>query len=1002
MGVGFFRSVRPQIVALGIVPLVLLIALTVATSWLYRAAEASTNEAIHTTTITEITRALSSLEVTADGHAGAYIVAGEKAARVRFYDTVRQLHATSAELERAAVTATEKRHAETIVTHLNERLDILRRSVEYVDAGDKKQAILTLSGKNSDAPFLAFHKAIEDFAKYERSREIESAQRFLALLQIAYRSVFVFTILACIITLALTAGLGLRLTRRMNYVVQRAGSYAESGMTLPPVDGDDEIATIDRAFSNLIEAVERRESLLKRYQLLAETADDAILFVDDRTDRIVDCNSAAARMFGYLREELIGIPASTIRGPRPILYGEGAGTRSDGTKIPIEVRTALSKGNVATMHIAIVRDITERRHTEVALRNALAQAVEASRMKSEFVSTMSHEIRTPMNAVIGMSELLLETPLTPEQEEYVRVLRSSGQSLLSVINDILDFSKIEAGRMELSYEDFSLLSVVEDSAWIAANAARQKQIELMMFVDPNIPDPLLGDRDRIRQILVNLVSNAVKFTEHGFVSVIAELEELRNSFAVIRVAVQDTGIGMNEEQIQKLFTAFQQADGSTTRRFGGTGLGLAISQRLARLMDTEIQVESTPGQGSRFYFTVALRVGQGDRRPHRGTPPEMRVLAVDDDPNARTIFGRYLQSWKIDHQCVPGRAQALEEVRNAQRDGRPYTAALIDLRLGADDGFALANQLRTVAETPMDFVMITAHDAVDQGTRAIEGGFAAYLLKPVRQSQLYDVLVRIASGAAPETNVTIQHSPANGGVSRARILVVEDNEVNQKLTVRQLRLFGYENVTVAGDGLEALEVLAHEAFDLILMDVHMPNLDGLQTTRRIRRHDAGERRIPIIAMTANALADDVEECLAAGMDDHIGKPVSIAVLREKIARWIAGGKEQKLSPVIDRERLDDLFGNDNEAIRDVLQLAVTSLGETLRRLEESAGADALGLLHDMKGAAANVGASELSESAKLVEAAYKNGASPAPEYIDRLREAYARFSDAVAKIEAQA
>lgn len=804
----------------------------------------------------------------------------------------------------------------------------------------------------------------------------------LAYTALEQRVVVAGTIAGCLVTVGLTFGLGVRLARRMR---------------------DDEAAEIDQAFAALSLAARKRESDLARYHLLSETAQDGIVFVHDVSDEIVEVNAAAAQMFGYLREEMIGMPASRLRGAGQAAFqGEGFIIRSDGARVPVEVRTALSNVDAIPLRLSIVRDISERRRNEEVVRNALSQAVDASRVKSEFVSTMSHELRTPMNAVIGMSELLLETPLSPEQEEYVRVLRSSGQSLLAIINDILDFSKIEAGRMELSFDEFRLMTVVEDVGGIVGSAARAKSLELMTFVDPRIPATLLGDGDRLRQILVNLVSNAVKFTELGAVKVWAELVRWEGDEVTISFEVRDTGIGMTSAELQRLFEAFRQADGSKARRFGGAGLGLVISQRLVRLMGGEIRAESTQGAGSRFYFDLKFRPGTSKESARPRSLDELSVLVADDDFSACSILSRYLTSWKIEHHCVSNQAAALESIREAHERQRPFSCVLIDLRLGNDDGFELGRILREeFPERCPALVMITAHDAPDQGRRAIMAGFVAYLLKPIRQSQLFDVLAGIASGEAgrPIGAAQSAQTPHGEEAEDVHILVAEDNEVNQALATRQLRVLGYQNVTIAKDGEEALAVLASARVDLIFMDVHMPNLDGFQTTRYIRQSESTGVRVPIVAMTANALEQDRDECLAAGMDDHIGKPVTLATLREKIANWLPAGTPARAMPILDRARLLDLFGGDTRAAREVLMLSASSLGELVEQLALASGVQASDIAHNIKGAAANIGAAELSECARVIEMACKSTGSPPAAEIDELRAVYQRFCQAVGEME---
>lgn len=582
-----------------------------------------------------------------------------------------------------------------------------------------------------------------------------------------------------------------------------------------------------------------------------------------------------------------------MRTGRPIIGKEERNVYPDGTvrwmsttKLPLRDRHGQIIGT-----FGVSRDITPLKQAQEALKEAAEAAEAANKAKSDFLANMSHEIRTPLNAILGMTELVLDTPLTPVQRDYLKLVHESGESLLAVINDILDFSKIEAGKLLLDQAPFDIREFVGDTLKSLGLRAHRKGLELACDIDPQVPNALVGDAYRLRQIIVNLVGNAIKFTEQGEILLSIDVESVQDNQLVLHFRVSDTGIGIPADKFETIFGAFEQADRSTTRRFGGTGLGLAISARLVELMQGRIWVESEVGRGSTFHFTATFNVAETDGRQLSASPEllqGLRVLVVDDNSTNRRILAEMLASWGMVPVLASSVEEALHLLRRHATEGNPFGLVVTDVNMPGQSGFDLVRNAQSEGELCRGMiVMLTSGDRADDLETCRQLGVSTYLIKPVKQSELFNAILQALGAAHAEDWKAAALSTERKTTQSLNVLLAEDSTINQKLAVGLLERWGHR-VTVANDGVEAVELAKQQPFDLILMDIQMPELDGLDATRQIRAWEAerGEHRI-IVAMTAHALQGDRERCLEAGMDDYLTKPIrseQLFQLLERVAR----------------------------------------------------------------------------------------------------------------------
>lgn len=755
---------------------------------------------------------------------------------------------------------------------------------------------------------------------------------------------------------------------------------------------------------------EALEITMQRTRAIIDNASDGILVLDEN-GIIQEFSPASEIIFGYSANEVIGKNTSALmnqdilrlfnhdkeNSDDPHQTYDLIGCKKDKELIDIEVTVSEARFEGECIITSMVRDTTLRKKAERELKNAKSKAEEATRAKSEFLANMSHEIRTPMNAIIGMSYLALQTELSRKQADYVNKIHNSAESLLEIINEILDFSKIEAGKFELEKIAFNLNDTIEHMVQIISHKCAEKELELLVDLEPELPVHLIGDSLRLGQILINLTNNAIKFTEHGEIIVKVGLMARTSESITVQFSVKDTGIGMTEEQVGRLFQSFSQADASTTRKYGGTGLGLTISKTLVEMMDGEIWVESTHGKGSEFFFNATFGLTQESEAPVKASAKSLvglPILIVDDSIASRDILFNLAQSLGFEPDIAPSGHEALDKVKMANADNKPFKMVLADWKMPVMDGIQLAEaiaKLDELTEQPK-FVIVTAYDRDDMLKEAGDIKLDSSLTKPVSASTLLDTTLKVmgegvVNAANDKTRGKIDVNNA-GSIAGAEILLVEDNEINQQIAVELLEMAGLE-VTVAENGQVAIDTLEQRSFDAVLMDIQMPVMDGYDASRNIRK-DEKYQNLPIIAMTANAMTGDKEKCLAAGMNAHIAKPIDPNEMYKELSKWVepTGKTVADVKGEIDTVKeandadLPELKEFDLEPAIARMAGSIKSYRKTLKRVAKTEASaverirtavanedwqNAVLVAHTLKGVAGSVGANFVVPDAEKLE-----------------------------------
>lgn len=846
---------------------------------------------------------------------------------------------------------------------------------------------------------------------------------------------------------------------------QRLSGDFSHGVTADPAT---EVGQIAQLYNGVVQRaqdeIHSREAMMRalrtteeKYRSIFENAVEGI-FQTTPDGQYLSANPTLARIYGYenvgemqrgirdIQHQLYVDPrrrqefADLIKAHGVVRNFESQVFRADGKVIWISenARVIRNEQGQVSYYEGTVEDISERKQSEELIRQKEA-ALASSLAKSEFLARMSHEIRTPLNGVIGMLELLQGTHLTQQQHRYARVAKNSADTLLTLVNDILDFSKIEAGKLELETTDFDLHALLEDSAELFAERAAEKGLELVCHLAPDLPAGVQGDPDRLRQIVVNLINNALKFTQRGQVVLraVRDSQQPDEANAVrIRFCVEDTGIGIPDDRLDRLFQSFSQVDVSTTRKYGGTGLGLAICRELVALFGGEIGVHSTLNKGSQFWFTLTLQEQPELQRRQLLMPRELervRVLAVDDNQTNRELLHEQFASWGLSIDSVSGGREALEKLAVGKSQQQPFQLVLLDFNMPGMDGLELARAIRLQPDyEDARLVMLSSSGTLFDDPRLARSGLSACLPKPVRQSKLFDTVIEMFGPQKRTQSAPLPAIPALKRINkqRAKILVAEDNEVNQQVVSEILAAAGY-SCELVGNGRWALDELARHTYDLVLMDCQMPELDGFETTRTIRQQEAennATKRLPIIALTANAVAGDRERCLQAGMDNYVTKPINPTLLIQAIGELLAKAapaipettpipmaenlptdgicETSKLLPILDLKPLRERCMHDDSFLKRVLDKALVRIPvdvlNVLSAAEETNFENLARGAHALAGMSANLEAQQLLAAARgLEDLARKQETSALPALLVELRQAATHTEAAIAQLREQ-